>query len=81
MTELVIYSKPNCPWCDRAKELADKHNIPFIERDISQEPFLRDWLVNQGLKTVPQVFDFFRHIGGYEDFARYIRNQEVSGAG
>ena len=67
MTKLTIYSKPDCPWCVRAKELAAKHSLPYREIDVSMDPRARDWLVNQDLKTVPQVFDYTHRIGGFED--------------
>lgn len=33
----IVYSKPNCPNCDRTKRLLDKHNIPFKVVDLSTD--------------------------------------------
>ena len=44
---IVIYSKDNCPWCDRAKELmtqkGDEFNEIKIGREITREEFMEQF--------------------------------------
>jgi glutaredoxin len=70
--KIIIYSKPNCPWCVKAKELMNRFSISYEEKildvDYSRDD-LRE-LVGEHLPlTVPQIFINDRRIGGYEDFA------------
>lgn len=53
---LTVYSKNHCPFCDMAKRYLDSHNILFREIDIEQDAEALQFLRQQGLKTVPQIF-------------------------
>lgn len=66
----VVVSKPECPWCDKAKALLHENNIDFI--NISPDQTVREFFVAQGLATVPQVYVDGKRIGGYEDLKEYI---------
>jgi glutaredoxin len=72
---VIIYGADNCPWCVKAKELATNFDIPYTYRDIGDNELkeqLRSMLPD--VKTIPQIWWYERHIGGYEDFAREIEN-------
>lgn len=74
---IVIYSKPNCPWCVKAKELMNRLGIKYDEKILEQD-YTRDYLrllVPENLPlTVPQIFVDGHRIGGYEDFAEWCDN-------
>jgi len=53
---LTVYSKPQCPFCDRAKQYLYRNNIMFLEVDVSQDPDAIEYLRAQGHSTVPQVY-------------------------
>lgn len=53
---LKVYTKPNCPYCVKAKELLRDYNIPYTEIDVTQSPDALAFIKDQGLKTVPQIF-------------------------
>ena len=58
--KVVIYGKPNCPWCDRAKELVKtKPGIECEYIDITvagiNGPKLSE-LCGVTVSTVPQIF-------------------------
>jgi glutaredoxin len=75
MKEVHMFSKPDCIWCDRAKELLTKANLEIILYDVSEEGVGRDLFIKFGHKTVPQVYtDDGFHIGGYEDVKRWLEN-------
>ena len=53
---ITLYSKPNCPYCDQAKAWLDKNEISYTVMDISKDAGAREFLVNSGHKTVPQIY-------------------------
>jgi len=53
---LTIYSKTFCPHCINTKHYLKSKNIPFREINIEQDPEAREFIQQQGLRTVPQIF-------------------------
>jgi glutaredoxin len=78
---IVIYSKPNCPWCVKAKELMNKLHLKYDEKILDVD-YTRDelkQLVPENLPlTVPQIFVYNKRIGGYEDFVEYCDNHNLT---
>ena len=70
-----IYSKDECPWCDKAKTLLTGLGIQYDEMKLGKD-FTRYELVkilpDCAKVTVPQVFIFDKRIGGYEDLKEYL---------
>jgi glutaredoxin 3 len=67
---ITVYSKNNCPFCDRAKALLESKDIPFKVIKMEDEPDARGFLVDQGLRSVPQIFkDGVLLPGGYQGLA------------
>ena len=67
---ITVYSKNNCPFCDRAKALLESKNIPFAVVKMEDEPTAREFLMEQGLRSVPQIFkDGVLLPGGYQGLA------------
>ena len=70
--DVIIYSKPNCPSCVKAKALMDKMNVTYEAKSIGtdiQPSQLMALFEEKGLpapRTAPQVFIGSQHIGGYE---------------
>lgn len=69
---LTVYSKNNCPFCDKAKHLLATKNIEFKVVNIDTDPEIRDWLVSQGHRSAPQIYkgDELFVEGGYQGLAR-----------
>lgn len=82
----VIVSKPDCPWCDKAKSLLRSREESFSEFSVAEHPILRDFLYANGMKTVPQIWYKGDLVGMYTDledwfiwqdsFARPIEEDE-----
>lgn len=53
---LTVYGKANCPFCDQAKALLKSKNVPFEEVRIDLDPAAREFIVNEGHRTVPQIY-------------------------
>lgn len=85
--DIVIYTKPNCPWCVKAKELMKNLHLEYSEKILDVD-YTRDELrelVNGSAPvsmtpplTVPQIFVYNKRIGGYEDFVDYCDNHGLN---
>jgi glutaredoxin len=53
---IKVYTKNNCPFCDRAKALLESKGKMYISVNIEENETERDFLIGQGLKSVPQIF-------------------------
>ena len=53
---LTIYSKTVCPYCVQAKNYLQAKNIEFREINIEQDTEAKEFITQQGLRTVPQIF-------------------------
>ena len=64
---IKIYTSPSCVFCVKAKKFLEERNIPYTEMDISTNNEARQFLVDSGFRTVPQIFnDDVLIAGGYE---------------
>jgi glutaredoxin len=68
---LTVYSKNNCPYCDRAKQLLESKDVPYTEVNIEYDQDARQMLVDQGLRSVPQIFYGYELIpGGFDGLSK-----------
>ena len=68
MKNVEMYTGPLCAFCDAAKRLLARNNIPFKEINITQEDKMNEMLSkSNGKKTIPQIFFDDHHVGGYEE--------------
>ena len=79
---ILIYGKPNCPFCERAKALCEQRNFHFeyktLDEDYSKEQLL-EWF--PGARTVPQIVVGGLKVGGYEQFTKYLEETGYTGTG
>ena len=67
---LTVYSKSNCPFCDRAKVLLENKGIEYKTISVEEDPDARQHLLDMGLRSVPQIFNGDTLIqGGYQGIA------------
>lgn len=72
----VLYSKPNCPYCVRAKQLLSQKGIVYEERSAVEN---RDALIEAvteetgaAPRTVPQIWLDGLYVGGYTELAAIL---------
>ena len=72
--EVEIYTKDNCVWCTRAKNLMDDFNISYLEHDLSDEDERKEFYkeVGENVSTVPQVYIDGNRIGGYKELSKWF---------
>ncbi|KTF12377.1 glutaredoxin 3 [Pseudoalteromonas sp. H105] len=69
MSNVVLYTKAYCPFCQRALALLESKGVAFKNIDIGVQPELRAEMIKKagGASTVPQIFINDEHIGGCDD--------------
>lgn len=69
MVDIVIYTTPICPYCDKAKKLFTKKGVSYREVDVSLNSVIREEMTfkSGGRRTVPQIFIGEQHVGGCDD--------------
>jgi glutaredoxin 3 len=68
MSKIDIYTKPYCPYCERAKALLQEKGAEYNEIVASQDPALRaEMNERSGRYTYPQIFINGTHVGGCDD--------------
>ncbi len=70
MASIILYTRPNCPYCGMAKRLLHAKGQTWTEFDVEADPRRREEMVaRSGLTTVPQIFIDDRQVGGFDDLA------------
>ena len=79
MKNVTVYMGPMCAFCDAAKRLLKRNNIPYNEINIALEERKREEMLKKsnGKKTIPQIFFNELHIGGYEELRALEKKGEL----
>ena len=68
-----IYSKPQCPYCDMAKNLAEQKGhdltVKMLDVDFDREALMETF---PGARTFPQIIVDGDKIGGYQEFKKLV---------
>ena len=68
---ITVYSKNNCPFCQRAKQLLELKGLTYAEINIEEDTDARQVLIEAGVRTVPQIFINDQILpGGYNGLAK-----------
>jgi len=77
----VVYSKPDCPFCQLAKEEMRLRGIPYDEVNLTEVgKTAAEVTGRKDVKTVPQIYIGGEYIGGYEALMSYL-DKEVENDG
>lgn len=70
----TIWSKDNCAFCDRAKDLLRNKGIQFEERNISNGEWTREQLMESipHARTVPQIYLDDEYVGGFNELRQRL---------
>ena len=79
MKNVTVYTGPMCNFCDAAKRLLNRNNIPYKEINIAIEDGKRDEMLakSNGKRTNPQIFFNEYHVGGYEELRALEKKGEL----
>lgn len=71
--KIIIYSKPNCPYCTRAKALAEMKGADttylMLGEDFNAQEFMAEFPT---ARTFPQIILDNEKIGGYTDLDKAL---------
>ena len=69
MADVVIYTKPGCPYCSAALSLLARKGADFTEIVASSDPARKAEMIEKsgGRATFPQIFIGGKHVGGSDD--------------
>ena len=79
MAEVVIYTKPGCPYCSSAMALLNQKGAEFTEIIASNDPEKKQEMIQRsgGRATFPQIFINGSHVGGCDDIQALERRGEL----
>ena len=69
MADVVVYTKPGCPYCVAAMGLLARKGADFTEIVASKDPVKKAEMVEKsgGKATFPQIFIGGKHVGGSDE--------------
>ena len=74
----VLWSKNDCQWCERVRQLFTATNIEYLEykldKDFTRHQFYQEF--KEGA-TFPQVQLDNKHIGGCKDTLHYLQRKKM----
>jgi glutaredoxin len=75
---ITVYSKTHCPYCVNAKNYLQSRNINFREVNIEEDAEAREFILEQGHRTVPQLYvgDCLLVEGGWQGLSR-LSTEEI----
>ncbi len=76
--DVVVFSRPGCPHCDRAKLHLNHAGIAFDELQLIRDYPHRALRALSGADTYPQVFVNGEHIGGADDVEAWLAQREAA---
>lgn len=70
--DVTIFSKPDCPFCKRAKALLTEQGFNYSDLTVGADISISGFRAVTSADTVPQVFINGEHIGGSDDLEKYF---------
>ena len=74
---ITVYSKSNCQYCDKAKNLLSKLGLSYEEKKLeefaSTEAMLKD--IGKNVKTMPQIKIDGKLIGSYNQLIEHFADK------
>ena len=75
---IVIYSKPNCVYCEKSKHLIKTLGLEYTEKMFGKDFTTPDQLfeaVGKQVRTMPQILIDDKHVGGYNELVEYFADK------
>lgn len=76
MSNILLYTKQACGFCDQAKMFLNNKNIPFTESVIGQDILREDFVeLFPEARTAPYIIIDGVKIGGYQQLVEWYNNR------
>lgn len=78
MSEIVLYGKSGCPFCDKAKMLLESKELKYKYVDVTENEqslnYVKEYWTKQGKRpTVPLIVIDGIEIGGYTELVNKLK--------
>ena len=76
--KIIIYSKPNCVYCDKSKALVKGLGMTYEEKTFGKDFKSPEELyeaVGKQVRTMPQIIIDDKHIGGYNELLEHFADK------
>jgi glutaredoxin len=72
--QVIVYSKPACQFCDKAKALLTQLKIEYTEKVVTKDISLEELFKELGktVRTIPQIVIDENHIGGFNELQEHF---------
>jgi len=70
--DVTVFSKPDCPYCKKAKALLSEQGISYQELTVGKDINVSGFRAVTNAETVPQIFINGTLIGGSEDLEKHL---------
>ncbi len=79
MSETIVWSKDQCPYCVKAKRMLDSKGIRYEERNVSSGNWTKEQLLEAvpNARSVPQIFLHGNYIGGCDALEKYFEDHDM----
>lgn len=67
-----IFGAPWCKYCQEAKELVSRSGFTYEYINLEESEEDMSWFLDQGFKTVPQIYCEDRLVGGFTELAEEL---------
>tara|TARA_B100000085_G_C18147874_1_gene352134 strand:- start:200 stop:460 length:261 start_codon:yes stop_codon:yes gene_type:complete len=73
LMKAIVWSKPSCAFCEKAKSLLKMKGIEYEEKNIADGHKIQDLLeMVPNARTMPQIWLDEEHIGGYYELEKKL---------
>ena len=74
----IVWSKPMCGYCVKAKSLLKNRGIEYEEKNIAEGHDIQEMLkLVPNARTMPQIFIEDKHVGGYDQLEKFLGEQNA----
>lgn len=78
LSQVIVYTKVPCPFCERAKTFLTEKGVKFETIDLTDNPDKLNQIKNEtGWRTVPIIMINGKLIGGYTDMKALDESGEL----
>jgi len=77
---ITIYGKANCGFCTKAKSLAETKSLSYEYKDVGINKDTLNELMDLApvqVKSVPQIFVGGQYVGGFNEFQKYVTENNL----
>jgi glutaredoxin 1 len=73
--EFVVYGKPGCQFCVKAKKLLESKGLAYTYAEIGKDLSVAEFFIEIGeeVRSVPQIMVDKHLIGDYNSLVRYLK--------